>query len=184
MDSWQSATRANTLRRRGEAADEVGFGLTVGRAVGAEDVVEPDGGLHEDVGALPGVPGKVRLGLAVDEAPVDGGDVIALRDGQHGVEGGTGAASHVFGAENGTVVGLELLDTGFEAFGPVVVVEGDDVGFGELNFGGGAFLRGVAPVVVPDAAGEGLGGMHRACPLEDAWKELVDAADLGDGVFA
>src|ERR1700761_7999421 len=103
MDSWRSARRANTLRRRGETADEVGFGLAVGCAVGPEDVVEPDGGLHEDVGALPGVPRESGLGLAVYEAPVDGGDVVALRDGQHGVEGGTGAARHVLGAEDGAV---------------------------------------------------------------------------------
>jgi hypothetical protein len=44
------------LRVGGEAADEVGFGLAVGSAVGVEDVVEPDGRLIEDVGVLPGFP--------------------------------------------------------------------------------------------------------------------------------
>src|SRR6185437_5745309 len=169
---------------RGEAADEVGFSLAVGCAVGMEDVMEPDGGLDEHVGALPGVPGKIGLRLAVDEAPVDGGDVIAPGDGEHGVEGGTGAASHVFGAEDGAVEGLELLDAGLEAFGPVVVVEGDDVGFGELNFCGGVLACGVAPVVMPDTAGEWLRGMRGACPLENARKKLVDAAHFGDGIFS
>ncbi len=70
------------------------------------------------------------MGLAGDEAPVDGGDVVVFGDGEDGVEGAAVAAGHVLGAEEGAVVGEERLDLGFEAFGPIVVVEGDDVGLG------------------------------------------------------
>src|ERR1017187_8236886 len=37
----------------GEASNDLYFALAVGGAVGMEDVVEPDGGLLGDVGALP-----------------------------------------------------------------------------------------------------------------------------------
>ena len=166
----------------GELAHQVNFALAVGCVVGAEDVVEPDGGLELDVGALPGVPGEVGLGLAEDEAPVDGGDVVLFRDGEDGVEGAAGAAGHVLGAEDGAVEGLEGLDAGIEELGPVVVVEGDDVGLGELDLCGGGLLNGVGPVALPDAGGEGLGGVGGAGPGEGMGEEHVDAGDLGGGV--
>jgi hypothetical protein len=161
-----------------EFPDEVDLVLTVGGVVLAEDFVEPDGGLGEGVGARPGVPRVVGLGLAGDESPVDGRDVVLLGDRQVVVEGAAGAAGHVLGAEDGAAERLELLDARFELFGPAVVVEADNVGLGKLNFCGGAFAIGVRPVAYPDAAGEGLGGMLGACPGEGEWKQMVDALGL------
>ena len=88
------------------------------------------------------------LGASVDETPVDGRDVQLLGKGEDGVEGAAGTAGHVLGAEDGAVEGFELLDAGLELFWPAVVVEGEDVGLGELDFGrwgirgsGGTSLR-------------------------------------------
>ena len=95
--------------------------------------------------------------------------------GKRAIEGGAGAAGHVLGAEERAVVGFELVDAGFEDLGPAVVVEGDDVGLGELDLGGGAFLLGVRPVAVPDTAGERLRGVGVTGPGEGFGEELVDA---------
>ena len=166
----------------GELADEVDFVLAVGGVVLAEDLVEPDGGLGEDVGFLPGVPGEVGLGFAGDEAPVDGADVVLFGDGEAVVEGAASAAGHVLRANDGAVVALEFEDAGFKLFGPAVVVEGDDVGLFELDFGDGTQLGGVAPIAGPDAAGEGLGGVDRAGPGEGPGEKGGDEGVLVGGL--
>ena len=75
-----------------------------------ENVMEPDGGFVVDVRPLPGVPGQPGLAFALDQAPVDGSDMMLLGNGQNGVKGAAGAARHVLRAEDGAMDLLELRD--------------------------------------------------------------------------
>src|SRR5258708_31143595 len=87
----------------GEAADQVRFGLAVGRAVGTQDFVKPYRRLAENVRMLPGFPGQIGLRFAGDESPVDGADALLLGDGENRVEGAAGGTRHEFRADDRTV---------------------------------------------------------------------------------
>src|SRR5947207_2631459 len=114
-DSTLVGAQIGMLLLGGEAADQIRLGLAVGRTVGAQDFVKPDGGLAVNVGMLPGFPRQIGLRLAGDESPVDGADMFLL-----------GVASGVVGAglvpnvpgENAVVLSEgsdEALDVGLEA---------------------------------------------------------------------
>src|SRR5512146_144283 len=131
----------DALRRCAQRAQDLDLALSIRRAVGMQDVMEPDRRLGKDVWTLPGVPREVRLGLAVDEAPVDHAHVHSLADRQNTVKGGARAPRHVLRTENRSSIGLELPDALEECFRPVVVVKGDDVGVGELGLLHGIQVR-------------------------------------------
>ena len=123
-------------------ADEIGFFLAVGLAVGAEDFVEPDGRFAADVGMLPGIPGKVGLRFSGDQSPVDGGDVLLFRQRKNGLEGAPCGPGHVFGAQQWAMILPQPLHVFFEIFRRSVIVKGNYVGKFQLNFFGGTqFFR-------------------------------------------
>src|ERR1051326_5258215 len=87
------------VRFAGELLDDRRFMLTIRAAVLVEDFVEPDGRIAEHVRTLPRIPRKIRLRLAGNESPVDGGDTVLLRDRKDGVKGAANRACHVLGAD-------------------------------------------------------------------------------------
>ncbi len=131
-------------------------------------------GWREHIGSLPRVPREIGLGLSRHETPVNRADVVLLGEGKNRVEGAAIAARHVLRADDGTMQRLKRSHPGFEAFGPVVVVEGDDVGLSELDLGDGVLLGWVGPVTVPETAGERLGRMRRARPGKCLGKKRGD----------
>ena len=137
----------------GKPANDFSFARSVGRSVGVEDVVKPDGRLFVHVRVLPGVPRQVSLALACDQSPVDGADMMIVSDGEHRIKGAACAACHVLRTDDGAAVRLERLDASFKLFGPAIVVESDDVRLGQLNLDGRAFLGSIRPVALPQATG-------------------------------
>ena len=152
--------------RREKGADEADFVLAVGRAVGMEDVVMPDGGLAADIGFFPGIPGKPGLRLAGDEAPVDGCDFVFLGDGQDRLKRAAAASGHVFGAEDRAMELLEPEHALLELLGFVVIVKGNHIGQFKLELFHGAELLGRGPIALPNAAGERLRGARGTRPGE------------------
>src|SRR6267143_1998347 len=63
-------------------SNEFSFLLSVRNAIGPEYFVKPNGGLVVRIRMLPGVPWKIGLRFSSYQAPINGGDVIFLRDGQ------------------------------------------------------------------------------------------------------
>src|SRR4051812_42424479 len=79
------------------------------RAVGAEDVVEPDFRLSRS-GMLPGVPGIDRVALAHHESPVVGADVLLFEERKDGFERAADRTRHVFGADQWAPILFQRLD--------------------------------------------------------------------------
>lgn len=154
-----------------ERPDEIGLALAIRGQVGVEDIVEPDGGLGQDIRALPGIPRIEGLGFAGDESPIDGSNVHLFCDGEDRVEGTAAATGHVLSADDGAVERLEGFDRGLELFGPAVVMKADDVGLCQLNFGDGELLGGIYPISVPDATSQRLSGVGGSRPGEDFGKK-------------
>src|SRR5215471_13279197 len=81
-----------------EFTHEIDLTLAIRLAILAEDFMEPNRRLLEDVGPIPGIPWKPGLRFTSDESPVDSGDMVALRDRKDRVKGAACTAGHVFGA--------------------------------------------------------------------------------------
>jgi hypothetical protein len=63
-------------------SNEFSFLLSIRNAICPEYFVKPNGGLAVRIGMLPGVPWKIGLRFSSYQAPINGGNVIFLRDGQ------------------------------------------------------------------------------------------------------
>src|SRR5438477_12541904 len=81
-------------------SNEFSFLLSVRNAVGPEYFVKPNGGLAVRIRMLPGVPWKIGLRFSSYQSPINGGNVIFLRDGQGALERAAIAACHILGAKN------------------------------------------------------------------------------------
>src|SRR5260370_33521775 len=163
----------------GEMPDQVDFGLAVGGGVGMQDLVKPHRRLAENIRVFPGFPGQISLGFAADEGPVDGTDAFLFGDWQYRVKRTADGTRHVFRADYRAIVFFQPSDLALEVFGPTVVVEGDDVGFAELNLGEftkvGPVGRGVDAT---DSAGERLRGIGFPGPREYLWQKGGYASGL------
>src|SRR5271154_539315 len=116
----------------GLGADQVGFFFVVGLAVGAEDVVEPEGWFR-GVLLFPGIPRVDGLRFARYEAPVVGAYFFLFQEREDCFEGAASWPGHVFGADDGAVEAAKRFYADENSVGRVVVVEGDDVGVFELE---------------------------------------------------
>src|SRR4051794_10399796 len=100
-----------------DAANELRLFRLIGMAIIAEHFVEPDGGLAIDIWLGPGIPGQIRLRLALHQAPVDHGDAMDAADRKTSVKEAAVAAGHVLGADQRAAKALELHDPNFEGRG-------------------------------------------------------------------
>src|SRR5690349_14320165 len=85
-----------SLDLAGNSFNEFRFCCAVWRAIGSEDLVEPDGRLAIRVRVLPGVPRQVGLRLSLHQSPVDRRDVVTLGQWQYPFKSAAVAARHVF----------------------------------------------------------------------------------------
>src|SRR5215471_18383408 len=81
-----------------EFTHEVDLTLAIRLAILAEDFMEPNRRLLEDIGPIPGIPWKPGLCFAGNESPVDRGHMVTLRKRKDRIKGAACAARHVFGA--------------------------------------------------------------------------------------
>ena len=132
----------------GDVLDVGDFRGVVGRPVGAEDVVEPDGrfGL---VLLLPGIPWVNGLGLARHEPPVVGADVFLPEVAENGIKPAAVGAGHVLGAENRALIAPQILHALGGLLEVPIAVEADNVRGFELEPFHRAQLGLVGPVADP-----------------------------------
>src|SRR5665213_1206695 len=161
-----------------ELTDQVDLMLPVGCSIMTKDLVEPYRRLRQHIGMLPRVPRQVRLRLARDQAPVDGADVVLLRQRQRVVERAARAPRHEFRADDRPMQWLQLLDARLEVLRPTIVVKRNDVGLRKLYPRHRTHLDGIAPVVVPHAAGQGLRRLLFARPRKHLRQQRFDKLRL------
>jgi len=159
-------SRRDPLASACKLMNEVYFALAVRASIMPKDLMKPDGGLGEDIRMLPGVPGKIRLGLTGDETPVNGCDVQLFSEGEDGIEGAAAAARHIFRTDDGTVERLKGSYASLKLLRPAIVMEADDIALRKLDLRDRGFFSRVAPVTGPHATGERLRGMGRPSPGE------------------
>src|ERR1700683_764078 len=147
-------------------AKEVYFILLIRSAIGAKNVVEPDGGSAVDVRTLPRVPRKIRLRLPGNKAPVEGSNIVFLGDRQRTLKGAAISASHIFGANNGATIRPQPDDAPSELLGLIVAVERNYVRhFNLYLLHRVQFLR-RGPAALPNATRQRLSGTRFTHPVE------------------
>jgi len=110
-----------------QSSQDLHLSLAIRPSIFIKHIVEPYGGGLEHIWPLPRVPRQIRLTPALYQSPIDCAHVVFPRERQNCIECASCAPSHVLGADQRAMEFLKLLDTVFESFRPVVIVEGDDI---------------------------------------------------------
>src|SRR5205085_2140345 len=116
-----------SLNLTGHAFDKLNFFRNVRTAIVAKDFVKPDRRLTIHIRVLPRIPRQIRLGLTLDQSPIDHADMMNPADHQTTEEEAAIATSHVFCADDWPVVPLEPNDPLLKLCRRIVVMKRDDV---------------------------------------------------------
>jgi hypothetical protein len=164
-------------RLSGDVPDIRGFLGAIWGAVGAQDVVEPQRGFA-GVFLVPGIPGIDRLGLAGDEAPAIGGNILLFHIAQVRGKGAPVRTGHIFGAEERTTKRAQGFDGLLHVRQLAVAVVGNDIAILKLDLLRGIQLIHAVPRSEPDTGGQRLGRMGLARPGKNLRQEGIDEIHL------